>query len=54
MHKVARNRLLQASQKRFNKLISKRRFRVKQIFSTAKHLFNMRYTRYFSTVKIPA
>jgi IS5 family transposase len=36
MRKAARNRPLRASEKRFNKLISKRRFRVEQCFGTMK------------------
>ncbi len=34
MRKTARNRPLRPSEKRFNKLISKRRFRVEQCFGT--------------------
>ena len=54
MHKAARNHPLRASQKRFNKLISKRRFRVEQVFGTAKRLFAMGRARYFSTAKTHA
>ena len=54
MHKAVRNRPLRASQKRFNKFISKRRFRVEQVFGTAKRLFDMDRARYFSTIKTHA
>lgn len=54
MHKAVRNRPLRASQKCFNKLISKRRFRVEQVFGTAKRLFDMGRSRYFSTSKTHA
>ena len=39
MRKAARGRPLRASEKRFNRLISKRRFRVEQAFGTLKRLF---------------
>ena len=47
MRKAARNRPLRASEKRFNKLISKRRFRVEQCFGTMKRLFGLYRARYF-------
>ena len=47
MRKAARNRPLRASEKRFNKLISKRRFRVEQCFGTMKRLFGLHRARYF-------
>ena len=42
MRKAVRGRPLRASEKRFNKLISKRRFRVEQCFGTMKRLFGKR------------
>ena len=45
MRKAARNRSLRASEKRFNKLISKRRFRVEQCFGTMKRLFGLHRAR---------
>ena len=45
MRKAARNRPLRASEKRFNKLISKRRFRVEQCFGTMKRLFGLHRAR---------
>ena len=54
MRKAARNRPLRASEKRFNKLISKRRFRVEQCFGTMKRLFGLHRARYFGVGKIHA
>lgn len=54
MRKAARGRPLRASEKRFNKLISKRRFRVEQVFGTAKRLFGLARARYFGTAKTHA
>ena len=45
MRKAARNRPLRASEKRFNRLISKRRFRVEQCFGTMKRLFGLARAR---------
>ena len=39
LHKAVRARPLRQSQKRFNKLISKHRFRIEQCFGTMKRLF---------------
>ena len=47
MRKAARNRPLRGSEKRFNSLISKRRFRVEQCFGTMKRLFGLHRARYF-------
>jgi IS5 family transposase len=47
MRKAARNRPLRQSEKRFNRLISKRRFRVEQCFGTMKRLFGLHRARYF-------
>ncbi len=54
LHKAARGRPLRASQKRFNKLISKRRFRVEQCFGTMKRLFGLHRARYFGRAKTHA
>ena len=51
MHKAVRGRALQALQKRFNKLISKTRFRVEQNFGTMKRLFGLHRARYFGCAK---
>jgi len=47
MRKAARGRPLRGSEKRFNKLISNRRFRVEQCFGTMKRLFGLHRARYF-------
>ena len=54
MRKAARGRPLRASEKRFNKLISKRRFRVEQCFGTMKRLFGLHRARYFGVAKAHA
>ena len=54
MRKAARNRPLRASEKRFNKLISKRRFRVEQCFGTMKRLFGLHRARYFGVARTHA
>jgi IS5 family transposase len=54
MRKAARGRPLRASEKRFNKLISKRRFRIEQCFGTMKRLFALARARYFATDKTHA
>ena len=54
MRKAARNRPLRASEKRFNKLVSKRRFRVEQCFGTMKRLFGLHRARYFGVAKMYA
>lgn len=41
LRKAARGRPLRASEKRFNRLISKCRFRVEQVFGTMKGLFGL-------------
>ena len=48
MRKAARGRPLRALEKRFNTLISKRRFRVEQCFGTMKRLFGLHRARYFA------
>lgn len=54
MRKAARGRPLRASEKRFNKIISKRRFRVEQCFGTMKRLFGLDRARYFGLAKTHA
>ncbi len=54
MRKAARNRPLRQFEKRFNKQISKRRFRVEQCFGTMKRLFGLHRARYFGVAKIHA
>lgn len=54
MRKAARNRPLRASEKRFNRLISKRRFRVEHCFGTMKRLFGLHRARYFGLAKTHA
>ncbi len=54
MRKAARGRPLRASEKRFNRLISKRRFRVEQCFGTMKRLFGLHRARYFGLAKTHA
>lgn len=54
MRKAVRGRGLRASEKRFNKLISKRRFRIEQCFGTMKRLFGLARARYFGMAKTHA
>lgn len=54
MRKAARGRPLRASEKHFNRLISKRRFRVEQTFGTMKRLFGLHRARYFGVAKTHA
>lgn len=54
MRKAARNRPLRSSETRFNRLISKRRFRVEQCFGTMKRLFGLHRARYFGVSKAHA
>ena len=54
MRKAARNRPLRASEKRFNRLISKTCFRVEQTFGTMKRLFGLHRDRYFGCAKLHA
>ena len=54
MRKAASNRPLQASEKCFNKMISKCRFRVEQYFGTMKRLFGLHRARYFGVDKTHA
>lgn len=54
MRKAARGRPLRASEKRFNRLISKRRFRIEQCFGTMKRLFGLARARYFGSARTHA
>ena len=54
MRRSFRNKPLRASQKRFNKLISKTRWRIEQCFGTAKRLFGLDRSRYFGREKTQA
>lgn len=54
MRKAAQGHPLRQSEKRFNKLISKRRFRVEQCFGTMKRLFELARARYFGRAKAHA
>ena len=54
LHKAVRGRPLRASEKRFNRLVSKRRFRVEQCFGTMKRLFGLQRARYFGVAKTHA
>lgn len=54
MRRAVRGRPLRASEKRFNRLISKRRFRVEQTFGTMKRLFGLHRARYFGVAKTHA
>lgn len=54
LRKAVRGRPLRASEKRFNRLISKRRFRVEQVFGTMKRLFGLHRARYFGVAKVHA
>ncbi len=51
VRKATRGRPLRASEKRFNRLISKCRFRVEQTFGTMKRLFGLHRARYFGVAK---
>lgn len=54
LRKAARGRPLRQSEKRFNKLISKHRFRIEQCFGTMKRLFGLHRARYFGLAKVHA
>ena len=54
MRKAARGRALRPSEKRFNKLISKRRFRGEPCFGTMKRLFGLDRVRYFGRARTHA
>ena len=54
MRKAARNRPLRQSEKRFNKQISKRRFRVEQCLGTMKGPFGLHRARCFGVARTHA
>ena len=54
LHKAVRGRPLRQSEKRFNKLILKHRFRIEQCFGTMKRLFGLHRARYFGAAKTHA
>ena len=54
MRKAARNRPLRKSEKRFNKIITRTRYRVEQSFGTMKRLFGLHRARYFGIDKTHA
>ena len=54
MKEAAHNRPLCASEKRFNKLISKRRLRVEHCFGAMKRIFGLHRARYFGVAKTHA
>ena len=54
LHKAVRGRPLRQSQKRFNKRISKHRFRIEQCFGKMKRLFGLHRARYFGVTKTHA
>ena len=54
LHKAVRGRPLRQSEKRFNKMISKHRFRIQQCFGTMKRLFGLHRARYFGGAKTHA
>lgn len=54
MFKAAKGKPLSVWQKRFNKLISKRRYLIEQGFGTLKRRFNMARASYMGTLKVQA
>ena len=54
LHKAVRGRPLRQSQNRFNKRISKHRFRIEQCFGTMKRMFGLHRARYFGVTKTHA
>jgi len=54
MYKKPKNKLMTVWQKRFNKAVSKKRFRVEQTFGTLKRIFKFRKASYFTTKKVQA
>lgn len=53
-HKAAKNHPLRFSQRLFNKIVAKRRFRIEQAFGTLKRRFRMNRTCYFGRMKVEA
>ena len=54
MHKATRNHPLRYSQKKFNRLISKKRFKIEQGFGTLKRRFRFSRASYMTTIKVEA
>ena len=54
LHEAVRGHPLRQSEKRFNKLTSKHRFRIEQCFGTMKRLFGLHRARYPRVAKIHA
>ena len=54
MYKKPKNKPMTIWQKRFNKAVSKRRFRVEQTFGTLKRRFKFTKASYFTTKKVQA
>ena len=54
MHKARRNNPLRHSQMKFNKLISKKRWRVEQSFGILKRRFKSSRARYMTLAKVTA
>ncbi len=54
LHKASRVKKLKESQKKFNKLISKTRFKIEQCFGTLKRRFKFTKASYFTCVKVEA
>lgn len=54
MFKAKKNKPLTRWQKKFNKLVSKKRFRVEQTFGTMKRILKFRKASYFTTKKVQA
>lgn len=52
--KASRNRPLSFSQRLFNKIVARRRFRIEQAFGTLKRKFQMGRASYFGRVKVEA
>jgi IS5 family transposase len=53
-HKARRNHPLRYSQRLFNKIIARRRFRIEQAFGTLKRRFQMSRARYMGRLKVEA
>jgi len=53
-YKATRNHPLRFSQKLFNKIVAKRRFRIEQAFGTLKRKFQMNRASYFGRMKVEA
>jgi len=53
-HKASRGNPLSFSQRLFNKIVAKRRFRIEQAFGTLKRKFRMDRASYFGRIKVEA